>query len=380
MIVKIWDFPNWGDQLNKLLFKILTNEDITYSHAYENIQQQHYIGIGSILEYAEEQSIIWGTGFITKSTIPTKPLKIHAVRGKKTRDVFIKNNIDCPEVYGDPSIVFSLFYKPKINKTHKIGIIKHHFDKNNYEGYIINEDPSLNSPYCYIDAICNCEKIMSSSLHGLIIADIYGIPSEQIKIGLDQFKFEDYYSAKEEADPIKLLKNCPLKKNIKNDGNLLLKINLGSNDIRIPGFLNIDIVKYKNVDIIANCKDLPFQDNIASEILASHIIEHFDFHEGLEALKEWHRILSPGGKLTIECPDLDYFCRNFILLPEHEKPNYYCQLFGFPWEKGQGHKFGYTPSQLKWSLKECGFKYFKKIPATRYNNINEWNQKYEAIK
>jgi pyruvyltransferase len=49
----------------------------------------------------------------------------------------------------------------------------------------------------FIDEILECEFIASSSLHGLIASDSYGIPNVRLKIS-DQiiggdFKFEDYY-------------------------------------------------------------------------------------------------------------------------------------------------------------------------------------------
>jgi hypothetical protein len=159
-----------------------------------------------------------------------------------------------------------------------------------------------------------------------------------------------------------------------------LKLNLGSNEVRIPGFLNVDIVAHKNVDIIADASALPQDDNSVDEILASHLLEHFDFHQGKKALKEWFRVLKPGGRLTIELPDLDAFCRNFVLLPEDEKPNYYVQLFGYPWEDGQSHKFGYTPYQANLSLKEAGFCNILRRQANRYTNLVDWCMKFECEK
>jgi len=159
-----------------------------------------------------------------------------------------------------------------------------------------------------------------------------------------------------------------------------MKLNLGSNNIRIPGYTNVDLVAHENVDIVANAISLPQEDNSVDEILSSHLIEHFHFHDGLKALKEWFRVLKPGGKLIIECPDLEAFCRNFLKLSEEERPRYYVQLFGYPWEDGQSHKFGYTHSQIIWSLQTCGFHNIKELPAWRYMDIVDWCMKFECEK
>lgn len=46
--------------------------------------------------------------------------------------------------------------------------------------------------------IAACEFIVSSSLHGLVIADAYGVPNVRVRLSLgliDELKFDDYYSA-----------------------------------------------------------------------------------------------------------------------------------------------------------------------------------------
>jgi len=160
----------------------------------------------------------------------------------------------------------------------------------------------------------------------------------------------------------------------------MIKLNLGSNSVRIPGFINVDLVKHPNVDVVANALKLPYKDGEVDEILASHLIEHFDYIEGQQALKEWYRVLKKGGKITIECPDFLAFCRNFINLPEDERSNYYVQVWGYPWEPGQAHKFGYTLNQLIGTLKSIGFKDIKQLPALRYSNLVNWCMKFEATK
>ena len=51
--------------------------------------------------------------------------------------------------------------------------------------------------HSFIDDICSFEAIVSSSLHGIIIADAYEIPNVWISLDEnhpdDNFKFKDYY-------------------------------------------------------------------------------------------------------------------------------------------------------------------------------------------
>lgn len=81
-------------------------------------------------------------------------------------------------------------------------------------------------------------------------------------------------------------------------------LNLGSRNRAIPGFLNLDIDKHEGVDIVGDIADLSrFENESVGEIYASHCIEHLPYHRTLAVLREWHRVLVPGGKLYIAVPD-----------------------------------------------------------------------------
>jgi len=61
------------------------------------------------------------------------------------------------------------------------------------------------------------------------------------------------------------------------------------------------------VDHVCNATDLSiFADGTFSEIYASHVVEHFDYKNELApTLKEWFRVMEPGGKIYISVPDMD---------------------------------------------------------------------------
>ena len=81
-----------------------------------------------------------------------------------------------------------------------------------------------------------------------------------------------------------------------------------------PGYVNVDLYPQENakVDAVFDVKKIPYDDNTVDEIRALHIIEHFDWFEGQEVLKEWYRVLKPGGKLIIETPDFLASCVAFV--------------------------------------------------------------------
>ena len=62
-----------------------------------------------------------------------------------------------------------------------------------------------------------------------------------------------------------------------------------------------------HVDHVGDALDLArFADATFAEVYASHVLEHFDYHQELHtALAEWHRVLEPGGVLRLSVPDID---------------------------------------------------------------------------
>ena len=78
------------------------------------------------------------------------------------------------------------------------------------------------------------------------------------------------------------------------------KLNLGCGKVRLPGYDNIDISDGRNCSKLAE-----YADESVTEVRASHILEHFPHATTLEIMREWARVLKPGGKLFIAVPDID---------------------------------------------------------------------------
>jgi len=82
-----------------------------------------------------------------------------------------------------------------------------------------------------------------------------------------------------------------------------MKLHLGCGPRYIPGFIHVDAQAAPHVDIVGPVEKLPMQDNSVSLIYASHILEHFGRNEYKSVLKEWFRVLEPGGILRLAVPD-----------------------------------------------------------------------------
>lgn len=201
---------NWGDDINywflrEIVDGTIVSYDWSWRTRYSNCS--YIMGIGSLLTLVPlKNSIIWGSGVISSSApFCGKPKEVRAVRGPLTRKRLLDAGIDCPKVYGDPALLLPRYYKPKVIKKFKIGIIPHYNDKNNsafnkfkHESDILVIDiRNYNHWLDFINQICQCEAIVSTSLHGLIISEAYGIPNVWIKLQSNEFsddiKYHDFF-------------------------------------------------------------------------------------------------------------------------------------------------------------------------------------------
>lgn len=194
---------NFGDWLAPYIFKYLSQSEPVFCKPQSLWIGEVYFTIGSIFHHIKKSdvAIVWGSGIINRNIDFKRPKRIHAVRGPLTRRRCHALGVHCPPIYGDPAILMPLFYSPGRRTRKKIGIIPHFVDFASCEA-IFRDVPDLRlidvlrHPEQVIDDIVSCERIASSSLHGLIIAHAYGIPAVRLVVSEnikgDGVKFEDY--------------------------------------------------------------------------------------------------------------------------------------------------------------------------------------------
>ena len=197
---------NWGDDINPIICKLISQREvIPYQYSWR--KKKHFLCIGSIIQwYSNKNAIIWGSGLLEYTNNIPSPYKVLAVRGPLTRKCLVENGIECPEIYGDPALLFPKFYNPKKTKLYNIGIICHYSEIE----YLKNKLDNSNNIFLFIDIrhyqkweyfidkILSCNVILSSSLHGIIIADAYKVPNRWCQFtktlsSKSDFKFKDYF-------------------------------------------------------------------------------------------------------------------------------------------------------------------------------------------
>ncbi len=146
----------------------------------------------------------------------------------------------------------------------------------------------------------------------------------------------------------------------------LVRLNLGCGDKILPDYINVDVVEAragKSPDVICDLHALTcFQDNYADEVMAIHVVEHFWRWEIEQILKEWLRVLKPGGKMVLECPNLLSACEALLADPEkRSQPDKAGQtsmwvFYGDPGWKDplMIHRWGYTPYSLAQLMRQVG--------------------------
>lgn len=154
-----------------------------------------------------------------------------------------------------------------------------------------------------------------------------------------------------------------------------IKINLGCGDKKLKDYINVDVVDERagNIpDVQCDIRNLSaFETNFADEVMAIHVVEHFYRWEIESVLKEWIRVLKPGGKLVLECPNLISACEEFLKNPDlsalggKEGQRSMWVFYGDPaWtDPLMVHRWGYTPNTLATLLHKCGLVELKKEAA-----------------
>jgi len=194
---------NFGDKMSPYIIEKISGKRCIWSPPESDILK--YVVTGSILNWEMKNAVSWGAGLANnddKIGIET----IIAVRGEISKYIAIVNGATGNIVTGDPALLLPRIYNPNVKKKYKLGIFPHYIDCDIISYNLVSQLPDdvafiypLDDVEKTIDLICSCENIISSSLHGLIVADAYRIPSKWVKFSDrilgDNTKYMDYYSS-----------------------------------------------------------------------------------------------------------------------------------------------------------------------------------------
>lgn len=251
---------NFGDALSPRIVEKLSGEKVEWS----TMPRAEMVAIGSVLfggssiflderklwslkgvaklgqkamDWMQPQLKIWGSGFLidngVSAAIRIRNIDVRAVRGKKSLEILKRLGLVGGDVaLGDPGLLFPMLLKDCPETKYDVGIVPHYTeqdqgrrlaDEYHEKGMRVKFiDVMQEDPLVTVREIGECAKIVSSSLHGLVTADAFGIPREHVWWGTlgqareqAKFKFEDYESvvgspmAIEEAKG-KLLESFPV--------------------------------------------------------------------------------------------------------------------------------------------------------------------------
>src|SRR5690606_3481856 len=98
---------NFGDDLSHVIVERILNRPVTYRSLKSDYKI--LLSAGSILHYARDNDVIWGSGFRENPLSENRfhKLDVRAVRGPKTRNFLLQMGINCPEIYGDPAVLIA---------------------------------------------------------------------------------------------------------------------------------------------------------------------------------------------------------------------------------------------------------------------------------
>lgn len=204
---------NVGDRLAfELVMSIIKNRGLSlerYSGGTKRL-----LSVGSVLHFAAEGDVVWGSGINRKmdnSILAAKHLDVRAVRGPLTAETLKEVGITVPDVYGDPGILVSLVFPLKKDPQHDYLVVPH-FREGRWR-YLTH--PTLSpaqAPAAFLQKLVRARRVISSSLHGIVLAESYGIPAVWLEnqSGEHTFKYHDYYlgTGRKPPTPAKTVKEA----------------------------------------------------------------------------------------------------------------------------------------------------------------------------
>lgn len=198
---------NFGDYMSPLIVEAVSGKKVEYAP----MSKADLMAIGTIMTREKKATIwgfkrkihVWGAGCGQEEEIFSGRHYYHAVRGAETfkRIVGVAGQV----AFGDPGLLAPMLLKKSVAKQYEIGFVPHYvdkalpsvvefFEKNERVHFIDVHMP----PIQVVEEIAACDFVISSSMHGLIVADALNVPNVRIRLSdliKSELKYIDYNSA-----------------------------------------------------------------------------------------------------------------------------------------------------------------------------------------
>lgn len=163
------------------------------------------ISAGSIMRLCSEHAVVYGSGIRSRNQ-PVHPGSIRFVRGPLTRNRLLERGCECPPIYGDPGLLMKFHYQPTYRLDRKPLAIVPHFTEYERVRELYEDEPDVRviDMGCgdleqVIEQLVTASMAVSSSLHGIVFSNSYGIPVRWIKFSNqvygDDTKFRDHFAS-----------------------------------------------------------------------------------------------------------------------------------------------------------------------------------------
>jgi len=153
-----------------------------------------------------------------------------------------------------------------------------------------------------------------------------------------------------------------------------MKLEIGSGFNPHPGYTHLDLNgDMPCVEIVADARKIPLDDNSVEKLVAYHVLEHFMWHEGENILREWCRVIKPNGIIELGLPNLDNILKIYNCQDDSWKNDKGLNLDSQPYNAGTDkwellnhllwgssakynqHHAGWTYDALEKRLRQVGF-------------------------
>ncbi|WBV44537.1 polysaccharide pyruvyl transferase family protein [Pseudoroseomonas cervicalis] len=209
------DYLNFGDELAPMVVRALLQR---LGHGHVQVveaqdKRAKLFSIGSVLQNARDGDMVWGAGVNGKSwprhLETQRDVHFAAVRGPLTRDAVARYGIKVPKVFGDPGFLFAELFAAEIAAVTEMppgfqpgGVI--YIPNLNDDRFLdrdligLQDDVLMisprESPFVVAAAIRQSRLVLSSSLHGIVLAESMGVPVRPVLSMFEPlFKYFDYF-------------------------------------------------------------------------------------------------------------------------------------------------------------------------------------------